>query len=285
MAIKIIDELESLKDFESWDGATYFQQRIMNDPEALRVIESDLEGYTASFPMTLDELNDYLWFDAEELLIEEGIWQAEQNISIKKGIEMTTQVFSAIVLIVCIVSGVVGAMLIKRICNEYEATYVWYHMPFFTWVWKVVPFKYLSGVVISATLFVWSVWQLIFHQETDIMAKQCYYTVYWNSDRKERLSNNPLDFAEEFLTLGEAQTYAREKAKEAFYVGYAGDVFSIWYEEIDDSTKLDEPPQISILKAAYQVNKIIPQQEYTELKTQKKGLDRWLNIVLISSLK
>ena len=76
---------------------------------------------------------------------------------------MSIQVFSAIVLIMCIVNGIIGVLLVKRVCNEYEATYPWYHLPFFAWVWQVVPFKYLAGIVVCVTLFVWSAWHLIIH--------------------------------------------------------------------------------------------------------------------------
>ena len=76
---------------------------------------------------------------------------------------MSVQVFSAIILIMCAASGIIAALLIKRICNEYELTYAWYRLPFFTWVWQVVPFKYLAGIVVCVTLFVWSAWHLIVH--------------------------------------------------------------------------------------------------------------------------
>lgn len=76
---------------------------------------------------------------------------------------MTPQVFSAVLLILAVVSAVVLIAIAKRVNVEYYTTFKHYQLSFVDYIWQVVPFKYISGFAICAVLFIWSVYHLIAH--------------------------------------------------------------------------------------------------------------------------
>lgn len=79
MSFTVAKNYDSLNDFEAWGGAVNVYDRIMNDERARYYIEDYLDE--ACDPRYWDEtmVNDFIWFDAEELLIEAGIWEGEEQ--------------------------------------------------------------------------------------------------------------------------------------------------------------------------------------------------------------
>ena len=78
MGFKVMKYYESLEDFEPWGGAVQIYERIMNDKEARYHIEeylSDLYNWDFWDDTTV---NDFIWFGAEQILIDSGIWEDEE---------------------------------------------------------------------------------------------------------------------------------------------------------------------------------------------------------------
>lgn len=96
------------------------------------------------------------------------------------------------------------------------------------------------------------------------MEKICYYAIYFNE--RGVPDNRTVEFVEEYSTFEEAVCHAKECARVGFYEKEQGCIYSVWYEEIDRYHELDVESEVSILKAAFRVNRPIPQQEYTELE-------------------
>lgn len=69
---------ESLEDFEPWGGAAQIYERIMNDKEAREYIEDYLEISCEDPDWDETIINDFIWFDAEQILIDAGIWEEEE---------------------------------------------------------------------------------------------------------------------------------------------------------------------------------------------------------------
>lgn len=77
MSFTVAKNYNSLNDFEPWAGAIPIYERIMNDERARDYIEAYLDD--ACDPRYWDEtmINDFIWFDAEQILIDAGIWEEE----------------------------------------------------------------------------------------------------------------------------------------------------------------------------------------------------------------
>lgn len=78
MSFTVAKNYDSLNDFEPWSGAVSIYEQIMNDERARDYVECYLDE--ACDPRYWDEtmVNDFIWFDVEELLIEAGIWEEEK---------------------------------------------------------------------------------------------------------------------------------------------------------------------------------------------------------------
>ena len=68
---------EGLEDFEPWAGAIQVYERIMNDEEARDYIDNYLESTCEGYDWSETDVNDFIWFDAEEILVDAGIWRYE----------------------------------------------------------------------------------------------------------------------------------------------------------------------------------------------------------------
>ena len=69
---------EGIEDFEPWAGAIPVYERIMDDSEALDYINNYLEASYNCQDWSETDINDFIWFDAEEILIDAGIWEYEE---------------------------------------------------------------------------------------------------------------------------------------------------------------------------------------------------------------
>lgn len=77
MSFKVVKYYNSLEDFEPWSGAIPIYEKIMNDREARYHLEkylSDLCNWDFWDDTTV---NDFIWFDAEHILVDAGIWDYE----------------------------------------------------------------------------------------------------------------------------------------------------------------------------------------------------------------
>lgn len=77
MGFKVMKYYESLEDFEPWGGAVQIYERIMNDKEARYYIEEYLSDLCNWDFWDDTAVNDFIWFDAEEVLVDAGIWEYE----------------------------------------------------------------------------------------------------------------------------------------------------------------------------------------------------------------
>ena len=78
MGFKVVKYYESLEDFEPWGGAVQIYDRIMNDKEALYYIEGYLSDLCNTDFWDDTTVNDFILFDAEQILIDSGIWAEEE---------------------------------------------------------------------------------------------------------------------------------------------------------------------------------------------------------------
>lgn len=78
MSFTVKKDYDSLNDFEPWAGAIHVYERIMNDEEARDYIEDYLESSCDCQDWSETDINDFIWFDAEQFLIDEGIWEEEE---------------------------------------------------------------------------------------------------------------------------------------------------------------------------------------------------------------
>ena len=77
MSFTVAKHYDSLQDFEPWSGAKSIYERIMDDEEACEYIEDYLEQVCDCCDWSETTINDFLWFDAEEILVDVGIWEYE----------------------------------------------------------------------------------------------------------------------------------------------------------------------------------------------------------------
>ena len=77
MSFTVAKSYNSLNDFEPWSGAVPIYEQIMNNERARDYVEAYLDE--ACDPRYWDEtmVNDFIWFDAEEILVDAGIWRYE----------------------------------------------------------------------------------------------------------------------------------------------------------------------------------------------------------------
>lgn len=66
-----------LQNFDAWAGGRTNLDEIMENQEAFDYIESIIEEWCEYDKVTEARINDFLWFDAPEMLIEAGIWDEE----------------------------------------------------------------------------------------------------------------------------------------------------------------------------------------------------------------
>ena len=78
MSFRVVKYYDSLEDFEPWGGAVQIYERIMNDKEARYYVEEYLSGLCHWEIWEDTTVNDFIWFDVEQILIEEGIWEDEE---------------------------------------------------------------------------------------------------------------------------------------------------------------------------------------------------------------
>lgn len=78
MSFTVTKHYDSLYDFEPWAGAVPIYERIMNDERAREYIEDYLEISCEDPDWSETTINDFIWFDAEQILINEGIWESEE---------------------------------------------------------------------------------------------------------------------------------------------------------------------------------------------------------------
>lgn len=70
-----------LKDFEAWSGGEQRLNRIKDLPNCIATVEGLLDEFEINTgrPMTEGEINDYLWFDLENDLECEGLYNPETD--------------------------------------------------------------------------------------------------------------------------------------------------------------------------------------------------------------
>ena len=66
---------EGLEYFDPWGGAIQVYERIMDDNDARDYIDNYLESTCDGWSETT--VNDFIWFDVEQILIDSGIWEEE----------------------------------------------------------------------------------------------------------------------------------------------------------------------------------------------------------------
>ena len=74
--MKVYEEL-NLKDFESWSGATETKNTIIEAGKE-EEFEELIDELCYKYP-TATEVNDYLWFDSEEIYSSLGIENSEDE--------------------------------------------------------------------------------------------------------------------------------------------------------------------------------------------------------------
>ena len=74
--MKIISEV-SLRDFQAWAGAVETKERILKEGKE-EEFEELIEELCYKYP-TATEINDYLWFDSEEIFNSLGIENLENE--------------------------------------------------------------------------------------------------------------------------------------------------------------------------------------------------------------
>ena len=74
--MKVYEEL-NLRDFNAWSGATITKERIIDAGKEEEFEELIEELYPEGIDIT--DLNDYLWFDSEEIYNTLGIESLEED--------------------------------------------------------------------------------------------------------------------------------------------------------------------------------------------------------------
>lgn len=69
---------DSLDYFDPWAGAIPVYERIMNDDDARDYIDNYLESLCGGQDWSETDVNDFIWFDAEQILIDAGIWKEDE---------------------------------------------------------------------------------------------------------------------------------------------------------------------------------------------------------------
>lgn len=73
MEIVYAKSLNSLYEFPAWSGGKYWLNEFIKHPDALVYLEDYLEDlYEGGATFTDTDINDFLWFDAFDMLVEEG---------------------------------------------------------------------------------------------------------------------------------------------------------------------------------------------------------------------
>ena len=70
--------------FDAWMGGLHVLNELCDHQEAYAYIENYLDDYEecVSEPLTAVEVNDFLWFDALDLLEENGLYSGETGLYI-----------------------------------------------------------------------------------------------------------------------------------------------------------------------------------------------------------
>lgn len=71
----------NLEDFEAWSGGKQRLNRIKDLPNCIATVEGLIDEFeiNSGRPMTETEINDYLWFDLENDLECEGLYDPETD--------------------------------------------------------------------------------------------------------------------------------------------------------------------------------------------------------------
>lgn len=76
--IDYVVSMDSILDFDAWSGARPVLDDIAEDEDAEVYINDFLEEECrAGIVLTQTQINDFLWFDACDMLVEAGIWDNE----------------------------------------------------------------------------------------------------------------------------------------------------------------------------------------------------------------
>lgn len=79
--ISYIVEIDSLYKFDAWSGGRSLLNVFKNHPRVMDYLNDYLEEWSqdCSYPLTDIDINDFLWFDAVNLLVEEGYIDENMN--------------------------------------------------------------------------------------------------------------------------------------------------------------------------------------------------------------
>lgn len=80
MDIVYAKSLDSLSEFPAWSGGKHWLDEFEKHPDALVYLEDYLEDlYEGGATFTDTDINDFLWFDAFDILVEEGFVDSNMN--------------------------------------------------------------------------------------------------------------------------------------------------------------------------------------------------------------
>ena len=85
MDIRYTKTLSGLDKFPAWSGGKNWLDTFRNHPDAFNYLESFIEDWTDSRevcgeePLTDTDINDFLWFDAFDMLVEAGYVDHDMN--------------------------------------------------------------------------------------------------------------------------------------------------------------------------------------------------------------
>lgn len=77
--------INNLHDFNAWSGGRQWLETFKEHPEAMDYLDSYLEYCSqeriieGNPPLTDTDINDFLWFDALDILVEEGYVDRDLN--------------------------------------------------------------------------------------------------------------------------------------------------------------------------------------------------------------
>ena len=80
MDIVYTKSLNGLDKFPAWSGGKRWLDEFVEHPDALVYLEDYLEDlYEGGATFTDTDINDFLWFDAFDILVEEGFVDKDMN--------------------------------------------------------------------------------------------------------------------------------------------------------------------------------------------------------------
>lgn len=75
--VKVYKEMQ-LEEFEPWSGAKPWFEKLLKDELAFTYVNDFLAEWADMGNLSETDINDFIWFDMADMLIEEGFWKEEE---------------------------------------------------------------------------------------------------------------------------------------------------------------------------------------------------------------